>query len=816
MAQNNVNGFTVNAGQMKDTDGALRSDLLYTANAAGAKIYLRQTGISFCYYKNEEDTLLKDSAARFDMNFNSSSSQLQVVGEDILSNKSNFFIGSVAFPNVNEYGKVVYQNLWSNIDLVVSIDENGFNFSYNLKKGANPTDIKIDYVGTKSLNPNAKSTLVNLPFGNLLNVTNYSIKQLNPTKNKPTISSSINSSKLSQLSVGNYSSSSEYEISQAVVAPNAAPVPPPSTTNKWSTYYGGSLDDEVTDVYVHTDSSILVTGVTTSTNFPRSLLPYDNTYDGLGDIFVIKFNKNRERLFATFINGSDQDISSQIACNSLGEIYFVGNTKSSNYFILGSGSEYRRSRGANALGRPIGFITKMNANGSAITWSSYVNANEYIIMNGLAITSDNKVYVSGFREGIHGAESNATQTNGSAYHQSNASVVGKFPGYFSRFTSGHVQDWASYFGGTQNTFLSSCAVDQNNNFIILGTTTNTGSASCGVLTNGNLPICGATNAYKQFNNGGARDFIITKFNTNGIITWSTLYGGTGSENQENYFLPNSLTTDENGDIYVVGSTTGNIPGPSSYSGQTTYGGGLSDGILLRFGSVGNPKFATYIGGDNTDVATCVKTYPEYGYAVGGNTMSSNFPIFPRTDSYFDGSLGGSQDGFLSEYTVSNSKFLATYFGGTSNETLNTIGIGKNGTSIVMGGKTNSDDYDYEDPAGSLDYTDISANGLNDGFVADLFYYCGNICRTIGDEDRIASTFKMYPNPTNNLLTVDLGSLANNAQISIINYTGQLVLDQKIEAGISKKEFDCSNLSKGVYLVTLLNNNTTSSLKLIIQ
>ena len=816
MAQNNVNGFTANAGQMKDTDGSLRSDLLYTANAAGAKIYVRQTGISFCWYQAAADSLKKDSAYRMDVDFVNPSSALLITPSDKKSSYSNYFIGNVSASNVSEYGKVSYQNLWPNIDLLVTADSNGFTYKYHLKKGANPADIKLSYNGGKSFQTGSKSTSITIPFGNFINFLNPTIKILNASKSITTISSNLNSSKVSSLQIGNYNSNQEYEVVQAASAQSCqgcgTTVNTPNTSLQWSTYYGGSEDDEVNDVFVDAFENIYITGKTRSLNFPVTPNVYSESGGGLWDAFVAKFNAAKTLIFSTYIKGESDDLGRQIAINSLGDIYIVGNSYSNNLAIIATSSEFVRFRAG--TNRELGFIMRIKSDGTQPIWSTYINPNEQLYMMGLAIDQLDRVYAVGFTHGEYELQTNSTQQEGSASFLQLNPHSGGAPSYIIEFNVNNQRIWATYYGGLLTTNFTSCTIDNNNNFIIVGNTGAYGVASCSALANGNIPVCGGLGAYQQFG-AGLNDFFITKFSPTHIILWSTLYGGIGNDISGNFFYGNSLTTDEFENIFFVGRSTANIPGPSLYNGQTTYGGGGHDGVVIKFNASGQRTFASYLGGYSQDYPSSIKSIFGEGYVIAGYTISPNFPVLKRIGSYYDGTFSGSSDGFVLQYDQGNNKFMGSFIGGDQLDEIRAVGISPTSKSIILGGKTYSTNFDVLDPLGTLDYTDVSQNGLNDGFVMDLKYSCGNACRELYEQIITSSKVLVYPNPSSGDITFNKSG-ALIISVIVRSITGQTIEDYVINNHSTHTSLDLKHLDKGVYLLTVLTAIDRSTIKLIIQ
>jgi hypothetical protein len=83
-----------------------------------------------------------------------------------------------------------------------------------------------------------------------------------------------------------------------------------------------------------------------------------------------------------------------------------------------------------------------------------------------------------------------------------------------------------------------------------------------------------------------------------------------------------------------------------------------------------------------------------------------------------------------------------------------------------------------------------------------------------NDNMIKNTVKIYPNPTNDLITIENTAFAEDEIISIYNIHGQLLLQQETKQ--AKTEIDISNLAKGVYVVKLGNTDGVSVQKFIKQ
>src|SRR5262249_44463852 len=95
-------------------------------------------------------------------------------------------------------------------------------------------------------------------------------------------------------------------------------------------YLGGSGDDQGTAITTDPAGNVYVTGVTTSSNFPTSAAA-QGALGGRGDAFITKFSPAGKLVYSTYLGGSAQDNATAIAVDPAGNAYVAGFTSSVNF-----------------------------------------------------------------------------------------------------------------------------------------------------------------------------------------------------------------------------------------------------------------------------------------------------------------------------------------------------------------------------------------------------------------------------------------------------------------------------------------------------
>jgi hypothetical protein len=102
----------------------------------------------------------------------------------------------------------------------------------------------------------------------------------------------------------------------------------------YSSYLGGSYDDDAYTIAVDSMGSAYAAVQTASADFP-TLSAFQNTYKGGYDVFVTKFSPAGNTLvYSTYLGGSGDDDPEEIAVDGAFSAYVAGATTSPNFPVV--------------------------------------------------------------------------------------------------------------------------------------------------------------------------------------------------------------------------------------------------------------------------------------------------------------------------------------------------------------------------------------------------------------------------------------------------------------------------------------------------
>ena len=159
----------------------------------------------------------------------------------------------------------------------------------------------------------------------------------------------------------------------------------------YSTYLGGSSNDEGFGIAVDSAGNAYVTGTTISSDFPVSSTSLQPARAGVTDAFVAKLDPTGTTLlYSTYLGGSGDDSGNAIAVDATGNAYVTGSTTSSNFPVLSAFQTTFR-------GLSDAFVAKLDPTGGALLYSTLLGGNDQDFAFGIAVDAGRQRV----RDGLH-------------------------------------------------------------------------------------------------------------------------------------------------------------------------------------------------------------------------------------------------------------------------------------------------------------------------------------------------------------------------------------------------------------------------------
>ena len=607
--------FEENIGQVENTE------VKYIIKDGLSSIYVTKTGLLFSNSNAEfSESDLKRTSTVFSGGFNFLNSNTEVIiqpTDEIVGYKTNFYLPNC--PNgvfgAKHYTKLVFKNLYDNIDLILEIKSNKLKYSFDCKAGSDFREIKLQWgegIETVFDGQNLEASLGSFKI---------SESQFN----------SFIEGKKVEMGIVLLNNTVTYHLNLPTPLEKNLLIDPVVT---WSTYVGASSgttglndgNDQFKGVSVDSKGNIYAIGYATSYTSISTTGTFQTSHSTNGlDGFMMKFDSSGKRIWGTYYGGNSEDFFwHNPSFDGKEKNFFVcGQTYSTN--VLASSGAFQSTMKGNFDG----FIAKFDTSGKRV-WGTFFGGNGGDRFQGIKCNKTNAIYLTGMIGSSGFATSGAFQTS---LGSSRNIIIAKFDTSGSRI-------WSTYYGGNGVDYGYAVALDSLENLYITGECTSNGLATSG--------------AYLA-STSGSKSAFLTKFNKNGARQWFTYITSNGIEYSEDITIKNSL-------IYLVGVTNGNL-NTTANTHQTTRAGG-SDLFLSSFDLSGAHRWTTLFGGSGDEFAGGID-FDKFGkiYISGGTTSTTGI----STSDGFQKSLAGGNDLFFAKFNDKGTLEYSTYYGGSQNE-----------------------------------------------------------------------------------------------------------------------------------------------------
>jgi hypothetical protein len=272
----------------------------------------------------------------------------------------------------------------------------------------------------------------------------------------------------------------------------------PTGTPVFSTFLGGNGNDQAYDVGRDDDGNIVLTGFTTSQNFPTHKPLLANYRGGTDDVFITKFNESGSALvFSTYFGGSGSDNGVRLALDKDKKIYVTGYTSSVDFPLANPPQLFHGGFG-NPNPTFDAFLVKLHADGQQADFSTFIGGEDHDSGVSVAVDKDGFIYLAGWTTSLRFYAINAL----------GGFLRGLRDGFVMKIApDASVVVFSSYLGGFGAEGATSVAVDSASNVYATGYTLSF-----------DFPL--STPAMFQGATAGAQDGFIVKINTDDIKTSS--------------------------------------------------------------------------------------------------------------------------------------------------------------------------------------------------------------------------------------------------------------------------------------------------------
>jgi len=473
----------------------------------------------------------------------------RVTGENQLAARTNFFVGNSASQwrtGVANYGRVRVEQVYRGIDVVYYGSGKQLEYDFKVAPGADFTAIRMRFAGARSVRIDERGDLlVATAVGVLRQHKPVAYQLVDGVRRETTARFLLDNNREVEFRLGDYDRRLPLVIDPAL---------------SFATYLGGSNEDRIYGLALDLQGYAYVAGNTFSSDFPVTAgAAQTGTHPGFINYgFVAKIDTaNGQMIYCSFIGGTRfeipglnihgdaRNVAYGVAVDSAGNAYVTGQTNAVDFPTTADCVQPSLAGGLDA------FVVKLNAQGAALVYSTYLGSNNSAGPNSsfgaedvgvsIAVDSAGSAYVTGRTSGrdfptTPGALK-ATRPDDFGSVGSDDQPIQFFSDAFvtKLNPAGAALVYSTYLGGRGDDTGSGIRVDNAGNAYVVGTTQSR-----------DFPT---TNPFQAGFDGIADAFVAKVNHTGSALVYSTYIGGAGND------TGNAIAIDASGNAYFAGTTT---------------------------------------------------------------------------------------------------------------------------------------------------------------------------------------------------------------------------------------------------------------------
>jgi len=321
--------------------------------------------------------------------------------------------------------------------------------------------------------------------------------------------------------------------------------------------------------------------------------------------------------------------------------------------------------------------------------------------------------------------------------------------------------WEKTYGGTNDDDGLAAILTSDHDFVI---------ASATYSDDGDL---------MSSNYHGAWDYWILKIDSNGSLIWSKCFGGQGKDFIE------SIEETSNGNLVVAGYIYSN-------DGDVSGNHGLRDYWVINVSSDGDLNWQKCLGGTNEDICHSATVISDNGIIAAGTTLSTDGDV-----SFIHDPNG---DAWIVKLDSLGNIVWGYSYGGSKGDGANDLIQTADGSYVFCGG-TRSNDYDL-------------TGNTNHGYHGYSDYWIAKLSPSTLVSYPSPLNFSLSPNPSSTYINI-VYSIEQNATLTFTDAYGRVAKQLTFYPYFKNRIIYTDDLSEGVYLVTVREEEKYFSKKLVV-